>query len=68
MTMTNERPARPRPRLRTVEVKKEYRANPRLVRVTVTGPDLGRYLAHPVLGGTSRSFFHPKVKTCRCFP
>ena len=40
MTMTNERPARPRPRLRTIEVTEVDRSNPHLVRVTVSSPDL----------------------------
>ncbi len=67
MTMTNERPARPRPRLRTVEVKKVDRANPRLVRVTVTGPDPEAF-GPPGPGQHIKVFFPPEGEDMPLLP
>jgi NADPH-dependent ferric siderophore reductase len=67
MTMTNDRPARPRPRLRTVEVTKVDRANPHLVRVTVSSPDLEGF-GPPEAAQHVKVFFPPEGEDMPLLP
>jgi NADPH-dependent ferric siderophore reductase len=66
MTMTNDRPARPRPRLRTLKVKKIERS-PRVVKVTLTGDDLEGF-AHFDPGQHVKVFFPPEGEDVPLLP
>ncbi|MFN0073604.1 MAG: siderophore-interacting protein [Chloroflexota bacterium] len=68
MTMTNERPtSRPRPRLRTVEVKRLEQVSPRMMRVTLTGPDLDGF-GPPGPGQHIKVFFPPRGQEVPLLP